>query len=117
MLCVAIDIVDNKAPLGLHAKNEQGLGRPFDDPIEVPGCKPITLRDAGHYITVLPAATQKRPEWQAAVEALLLVAERGGPTMLARIGIVRALNLHHVREFNPKRKEMHGGQRKLRRDQ
>jgi hypothetical protein len=26
------------------------------------------------------------------MEALILVAERGGPTMLARIGIMRALN-------------------------
>jgi hypothetical protein len=26
------------------------------------------------------------PQWQAAIAALLLVAEHGGPTMLARIG-------------------------------
>ncbi len=52
----------------------------------------MTLLDAGEYISGLPAATQKRSEWQAATEALLLVAERGGPTMLARIGILRALN-------------------------
>jgi hypothetical protein len=36
--------------------------------------------------------TQQRPEWQAAAEALMLVAERGGPTMLARIAMMRALN-------------------------
>lgn len=35
---------------------------------------------------------QRRPEWQAAAEALLLVAESGGPTMFARIGMKRALN-------------------------
>jgi hypothetical protein len=28
------------------------------------------------------------------MEALILVVERGGPTMFARIGIVRALNRH-----------------------
>jgi hypothetical protein len=27
-------------------------------------------------------------EWQAAIEALMLVAESGGPTMFARIGIM-----------------------------
>jgi hypothetical protein len=33
------------------------------------------------------------PEWQAAMEALILVATSGGgPTMFARIGIMRALN-------------------------
>jgi hypothetical protein len=32
------------------------------------------------------------PEWQAAMEALILVATLGGPTMFARIGIMRALN-------------------------
>ncbi len=31
-------------------------------------------------------------EWQAAMEALILVATLGGPTMFARIGIMRALN-------------------------
>jgi hypothetical protein len=34
-----------------------------------------------------------------------LVATRGGPTMLARIGIMTALNRHVLREFNPDRKE------------
>ena len=31
-------------------------------------------------------------EWQAAMEALILVATSGGSTMFARIGIMRALN-------------------------
>jgi len=31
---------------------------------------------------------------QAAMEALILVAESGGPTMFARIGVKRALNRH-----------------------
>jgi hypothetical protein len=33
-----------------------------------------------------------RPEWQAAAEALLLVAERGGPTMFGGVGVMQALN-------------------------
>jgi hypothetical protein len=40
-----------------------------------------------------------------------------GPTMLARIGVMQALNRHHVREFNPDRKDHHWGKRKLKRDQ
>ena len=44
-------------------------------------------------------AEHDAPEWQAAMEALLLVAERGGPTMLARIGVMQALNRHVVPVF------------------
>jgi hypothetical protein len=58
----------------------------FFDPIELPdGRKLITLRDAALYITKLPKTEHDAPEWQAAMEALLLVAEHNGPTMLARI--------------------------------
>jgi hypothetical protein len=71
---------------------DRGWGRPFEDPIEVDGRKLITLRDAGEYIAALPKAVHDRSEWRAAMEALILVAERGGPTMFARIGIMRALN-------------------------
>jgi hypothetical protein len=41
---------------------------------------------------------------QTAMEALLLVAERGGPTIFARIGIMRALNRHHKPVAAPRRK-------------
>jgi hypothetical protein len=67
--------------------------RPFEDPIPLTkGKKLVTLRDAALYITQLPKAEHDTEEWQAAMEALLLVAERGGPTMFARIGVLRALN-------------------------
>ena len=56
------------------------------------------------------------PEWQAAMGALILVAEKGGPTMLARIGVMRALNRHVERVFNTGRKDHHWGKRKLARD-
>jgi hypothetical protein len=46
----------------------------------------------------------------------MLVVELGGPTMFARIGVMKALNRGHVREFNPSRKEPHWGRRKLARD-
>jgi hypothetical protein len=77
----------------------------------------ITLRDAATYITKLPKKESALPEWQAAIEALMLVVEHGGPTMFARVGVMRTLNRHHVREFNPDRKEHHWGKRKLKRDQ
>jgi hypothetical protein len=55
-------------------------------------------------------------EWLAAMEALILVATSGGPTMLARIGVMRALNRHVERVFNPNRKDHHWGRRKSARD-
>jgi len=39
-----------------------------------------------------------------------------GPTMFARIGVMRALNRHVERVFNPDRKDHHWGRRKLARD-
>jgi hypothetical protein len=66
----------------------------------------VTLQDAGNYITKLPKAEHTAPEWQAAMEALMLVATRGGPTMLARIGVTRALHRDDVREFTD-RKDTH----------
>jgi hypothetical protein len=50
------------------------------------------------------------------MEAPILVATLGGPVMFARIGVMRGLNRHHVREFNPKEREPHWGRRKLARD-
>lgn len=37
--------------------------------------------------------------------------------MFAWIGVMKALNRHHVREFNTDRKPHHWGKRKLKRDQ
>jgi hypothetical protein len=65
----------------------------------------------------LPKKEHEAAEWRAAMEALLLVVERGGPTLFARIGVMRALNRHHVVEFHPKGKEPHWGRRLLKRDQ
>jgi hypothetical protein len=78
-------------------KADRGWQRAFDEPIAVPrGRQLLTLRDAGNCITKLPKAKHRAPEWQTAMEALILVATHGGPTMLARIGIMRALNRNHV---------------------
>jgi len=95
----------------------KGWKRPFDEPIELPGGrKLVTLEDAGNYITKLPKAEHSAPEWQAAMQALMLVA-RGGPTMFARIGVMRALHRNEERVFNPDRKDPHWGKRKLKRDE
>jgi hypothetical protein len=90
----------------------------FFDPIILAGRKPlVTLRDAAQYITKLPQAEHDAEEWQAAMPALLLVAEHEGPTMFAPIGVMKALNRGHVREFNPSRKDdPHWGRRTLARD-
>ena len=97
---------------------DRGWNRPFDDPIPLPrGRQLVTLEDAGKYITKLPKTEHEAPKWQAAMEALILIATLGGPTMFARIGVMRALNRHVERVFNPNRKDPHWGRRKLKRDQ
>ena len=80
------------------------------------GRKLVTLKDAADYITKLPKKESDLPEWQTAIEVLMLAA-RSGPTMMARIGVMKALNRHVERVFNPDRKETHWGKRKLKRDQ
>jgi hypothetical protein len=72
---------------------DKGWQREFEDPIPLPdGRTLITLRDAADYITSLPKKESNLPDWQVAIEALMLVS-RGGPTMLARIAVMKALRL------------------------
>ena len=89
----------------------------FEEPIALPKDKTlVTLRDAALYITKLPKAEHDAKEWQAAMEALIWWPNIGGPTMFARIGVMKALNRHVERVFNPDRKDHHWGKRKLARD-
>jgi hypothetical protein len=67
-------------------------------------------------VTKLPKNEADTAEWQVAIESLMLVATLGGPTMFARIGVMRALNRHVDRVFNPSRKDKHWGRRKLARE-
>ncbi|WP_456796846.1 hypothetical protein [Bradyrhizobium sp. USDA 4473] len=78
------DISDEKRPL---------WKRPFEEPIILPdGRALVTLLDAANYVTALPRKEAESAEWQAAIAALILVADsRTGPTMLARIGVMKAL--------------------------
>jgi hypothetical protein len=99
-------------------RNDRGWSRKFEEPIPLPNGKPlVTLRDAANYITQLSKAEHQAEEWQAAMQALLLVVEQNGPPMFARIGVMRALNRHVERVFNSDRKETHWGNRILKRDQ
>jgi len=80
----------------------EGWSRKFDEPIPLPrGRELVTLKDAGTYITKLPKAEHEASEWQAAMQALLLVAKSGEPTMLARIersiGMGRSQRRHRAR--------------------
>jgi hypothetical protein len=77
----------------------------FRDPIELSDGRVLrSLRDAGEFVQMLPKATLDRPEWQAAVQALLLVVEHDGDTLPARIGIVRALNASKPTKPHTRRK-------------
>jgi hypothetical protein len=82
-------IFANASPVGCHRHDGEFVSwdQRFFDPIILPGRKPlVSLRDAALYITKLPKAEHDAEEWQAAMAALLLVAEHDGPTMFARIG-------------------------------
>ena len=72
----------------------------FYDPIALPdGRELLTLRDAAEDITALPKAEHDAADWQVAMETLLLVAERNGPEMLARIAVMKALNRNSAKTF------------------
>jgi hypothetical protein len=51
------------------------------DPV-AEGRRLVPLQDTGNYITKLPKAEHESPEWQAAMEALILAVESDGRTML-----------------------------------
>jgi hypothetical protein len=72
---------------------------------------------AAYYIQSLPKTEQKAEQWQTAIRCLIGAAEGRDFLVHARIGVLRALNRHVVREFNPDAKNNHWGKRKLKRDQ
>ena len=71
-----------------------GWKRPLDEPIPLPrGRWIVTLEDAGQTASRDFGRPSTKPrsgrrQWKP----LILVATLGGPTMLARIGVMRALN-------------------------
>jgi len=66
----------------------------LEEPITLPeGRALVTLEDAARYIQKLPKTEQPKPHWQTATGILINAAETGGGwLMLARIGMLRALN-------------------------
>jgi hypothetical protein len=83
---------------------DKGWQRKFEDPIPLPdGRELVKLRDAAEYITSLPKKEAPLPELQTAIEVLMLCS-RSGPTMLARIAVMKALNGQIVRVLNTERK-------------
>jgi hypothetical protein len=94
-----------------------GWQRPFEDPILLPDGRSLhTLRDAADYITGLSKEQSDLAPWQVAIEALIPVAQ-SGPTMLARMAFMKALNRNVVLAFNPDARKHHWGKRKLKRNQ
>ena len=69
---------------------DKGWHRTFHDPIPLPGGGELRiLRDAGNFVAGLPKREHDAPAWLAAIQALMLVVEHGGDTMLPRIAMVR----------------------------
>lgn len=84
----------------------KGWQRRFYEPIALPaGGELVTLRDAGNYITALPAKVSSQPHWQTAARELMMSAERGGILQLADWAMRAAI--HHGRpepERQPRKK-------------
>lgn len=79
--------------------------RKFDDPIPiVNGNRLRSSRDVANYVTALPVAEQKTERWQTVVKIILLIAEKGGDMLLARIAVMRALHHREVRSSFPVRR-------------
>ena len=61
---------------GREMAERTGWGREFDEPITLPGGRQLVTAS---FITSPPEDESALPEWQAAIEALILVADLGGP--------------------------------------
>jgi hypothetical protein len=70
-----------------------------EDAIELPDGRTLTtLRDAATYITELPKAEHDAAEWQAAMEVLLLVAERDWSDQSSRLMSTWPAQLRHAQQ-------------------
>jgi hypothetical protein len=82
-----------------------GWSSEFDASIATPdGGELQTLREAGEYVSNLPAIEQRKQHWQTAAEMLLMAAERGGIVMMAEIAMRRALSQGRPTPTAPQRK-------------
>jgi hypothetical protein len=102
---------------GSSSMPEERLAATFRDPLLLQDERSLhTLRDAAAYITGLPKEQSDLAQRQVTIEALILVA-RSGPTMLARMAFMKALNRNVVVAFDRDAKKYHWGKHKLKRDQ
>jgi hypothetical protein len=77
----------------------------FEGPIVLAdGRELLTLRDAANFIRALPKAKRDAAHWIVAMETLVLVAERNGAELLARIAMRMALNGGKPPAPEPRRK-------------
>src|SRR6267142_1867288 len=98
------------APGATHLFAQRGnfgvMGSGVFRPNRIAGPKTAGFRDAALFITKLPKAERDTEEWQAAMKALLLVAEHDGPPMFARIGIMLRI-LGFLGELEKRRRLTH----------
>ena len=81
---------------------ERGWQREFEDTILLPdGRKLATLRDAALYINKLPKSEHDAEEWQAAMNALLLVAGHGGGQLADHLAILPSQVKHAIGASDP----------------
>ena len=97
----------------------KGWSRRFDEPIILPnGKKLLTLKDAIAWIAKeVPQSEHGMKEVQAAAHCVTEAAEKNGPMIFARIGMMKAVNRHRAKEFSASGKTTHWGRRKLKRDE
>jgi hypothetical protein len=93
--------------------------RRFDELIKLPGGgKLFTLKDAIAWLAKeVPQSEHGMKQVQAAAHCVTEAAEKGGPLLFARIGMMQAINRHKPVEFDPKRKGPHWGKPELKRDE
>jgi hypothetical protein len=84
----------------------------FFDPITLLSVRKPLVTLKADYIMKLPKAEQGLEEWQTAIGCLIGAAEGRDFMMHARGGMLRALNRHVERVFNPSRKDPRWGRRK-----
>jgi hypothetical protein len=97
---------------------DRGWHRRFGEPIELPdGCKLRTLADARAWMAKeIPKSEHIMKKVQAAAhcDCVTEAAENGGPIILARIGMMQAINRHRTKELTSS-KTTHWEKRKLKR--
>jgi hypothetical protein len=120
---LAMALQEIAATLVMANNNDAGLmaderwQRKFEDPILLSDGRALhTLSDAADYIAALPKEQSDLAQWRVAIEALMLVAQ-SGPTVVARMAFMAALNHNVVLPFNSDAKKHGWSKCKLKRDQ